>query len=127
MNKISPELWLSAVIALGLFYGGIRGLKKSMKVKKLTRFDLNDRGGATSALIMATFLATIFFIPKQYSLTATLIYVALLIINAAYWITRKILLARMERRKKLQDQAITNGAQQGVPPYVAQGAPSGER
>ena len=121
MNKLSPELWLIAVITFGIFYGGIRGLKKSMKVKEVTRFDLNDRGGAISALIIATYISVIFFIPKQYCLPATLLYVALFIINATYWIIQKIIFARKESRKNLQTQAEMNGAQQGGPECLLRG------
>ena len=127
MDKSSPELWLCLGIAFVSFYGGIRGLKKSMKVREMTRFDMYDRGGALNALIMAIFVATVIFIPKRHALAATLAYLALMAIHALYWIMRIIVFTRREIRRNRQAQADINGAPKGVAGCGAQGAPSGER
>ena len=116
MDKISPELWLCAVIALGLLYGGIRGLKKSMAVKEMKSFDFVDRGGSICALMLAGFLITAPFLPKQYGLIASLSFAALLLINGLYWLIRRVTYDLKESRRNKQAHAEINGAQQPLSP-----------
>ena len=123
MNKLSPELWLCLGIAFVLFPGGISWLKKSMAVKEMKSFDFVDRGGSICVLIMAVFCATFPFLPKGYSLIASLVCAALLLINGLYWFIRRVTFDLKEIRRNKQAQAKMNGAQQGVAGYRRQGAP----
>ena len=90
MNNFSPGQWLCLGIAIVLFPGGIRVLRKSMAVKEMKSFDFVDRGGAIGVLIMAVFCATFPFLPKRHSLTASLICMALMLINGLFWLIRRV-------------------------------------
>jgi len=126
MNLLSSEQWLCLGIAILLFPGGIRVLKKSTAVKEMKSFDFVDRGGSIGVLIMAVFCAIFPFLPKKYFLNASLVCAALLLINGLYWLIRRVTYDLNESRRNNQAQAKMNGAQGGAP-HVAQSAPSGDR
>ena len=94
-----------------------------MAVKEMKSFDFVDRGGSICVLIMAVFFATFPFLPKGYSLIASLVCAALLLINGLYWFIRRVTFDLKEIRRNKQAQAKMNGAQQGVAGYRRQGAP----
>jgi hypothetical protein len=126
MINFSPEQWLCLGIGIVLFPDGICVLKKSMAVKEMKSFDFVNRGGSIVVLIMAVFCVTFPFLPKRHSLTASLVCLALMLINGLYWFIRRVTYDLKEIRRNRQAQANKNGAQQGGPGYPPQGVGSPE-
>ena len=87
-----------------------------MAVKEMKSFDFVDRCGSICVLIMAVFCATFPFLPKGYSLIASLVCAALLLINGLYWFIRRVTYDLKEIRRNKQAQAKINGAQQPLSP-----------
>ena len=109
--------WIGGIAGslLGLA-GGIIGIYftiKNTNGPRERRFTI--RASAVVCVAAALFLVLMFTIPRPYNALLWIPYAILLPLGLKYWNK-----TQLEIRKK-------ESAEQGVAPYVAQGAPSGER
>jgi len=117
MNAGEIGGWIGAIIGgIGGLAGGIIGTYFSIKNTngpRERRFTIKASAVCLVAVIL--FLVLMFAIPRPYNALLWIPYAILLPLGIKYWNK-----TQLEIRKK-------ESAEQGVAPYVAQSAPSGER